>query len=554
MTSRIRPTRPVTDPCQFTFTATTELLSLDVFGVALDRLVLDPLDVHRLVAAHPILAGVPAYPRLRLDAEHRAKERARRQGRAIIGLAEIADELIELFAPPRGDACALARRAIEIEITLERQLCRPNPQAAVLVAEARRRNVPVAFLSDTYLPRDLVTALLRSVGLPTDLVLVSSHDGATMRDGQLFQLLSERTGIRTDRITHLCRPTPANPASLAGPAGPRMQVLPDDDRLAALSCGLGPPTPLDSIALSLAGRRLAARCSGYERGPTDIGFYAGGPMAVGFAHWVGSQINDQRPDLVLFAGPSGPLVSGLLRLFRPDLPADRLVVAPVEETAGAGSLVTSLASRRGGSHRADRILVIDLGWGGQGHRRLERELALHHHRPLVSAAYLGLTEPPGRREAVRWWAFGPDPDDRAGQLARRWPDRLASLLGGPSSPATRTDRQLAQGIEQYGAEFVTWPSRMPGPLSAALAGPALRLIERPTPAESEALWSGGEPPSEPATNEETGGHTNPLPRSPIGVARIWATGWKERGVRTEGRRFPLSRRPQRQSRPPGSGR
>ena len=41
-----------------------------------------------------------------------------------------------------------------------------------LVEEARRRRIRCAFVADTYLPRDLVAALLRGAGLPAELVLV----------------------------------------------------------------------------------------------------------------------------------------------------------------------------------------------------------------------------------------------------------------------------------------------------------------------------------------------------------------------------------------------
>ncbi|MEZ5408820.1 MAG: hypothetical protein R2761_12395 [Acidimicrobiales bacterium] len=483
-----RPRRPSIPEPVWTLRRGTGLLSLDVFGAALDRLVLVPADIHGLVAGELAGSGTPlpaSYPDIRLAAERQAWRRARRSGRAFIGLADIADELVALLPSDGSDPRGLGRLAIAREVALERRLSRPNPEAVAAVAEARRQGVPVAFVADTYLPRDLVAALLRSAGLPAELVLVSSHEGATKDGGDLFRHLADRAGVRLDRIVHL-GPDPA--IDVGGPA--RMgidarRLVPAHRSVAAgLAGGVDGPSALDSVALALAARRLGAgraggssTVAGTPAAPSpEVGYGVAGPLSVGFAAWVGAQIDDQQPDLVLFADAAAHRTPALVQELRPDLPADRLRPLPVVSPDSVAWLVDhELAGT--GCPPDPRVLVVGLGWPDPEHRRVSRVLAGAGARTAtVGGAYLGLVEPAGERERVETWAFGPGPPpphDPAPVATAGARDLLAGLMAPPQDCG-----EVARGIDDFTRDLSPWLNDGGASLTAALATPALKLVER----------------------------------------------------------------------------
>ncbi len=474
----------------------SEVLSLDVFGLALERLVTDPVEVHGLVAVVLARGGHELegrYPELRMEAERQAMAHARAEHRSTIGLAEIADQLEILLTARSGP---LARQAIECEVELEQRLSRANPDAVRLVAEARARGIRTAFMADTYLPRDLVALMLRSAGMPADLVLVSSHAGVTKADGRLFGHLAQRAGVPPGRITHV-GPDPAIDVQMAGRMGLRGECIPARPEGPELSVGLSAPTALDSAALA-----LAARVSGCHRSdddaPLSIGYYAGGPLAIGFTAWVGQLMDSQQPDHVLFCGLAGGLLHQLAAIVRPDLPGSRLHHVPWAcEPAGTVENLDQTLDLIG-LRAEDRLLVVDLGWD---HPRswVSRRLAESGRSNQVCEAALGLLEAPADRYQVMAWAFSGEACDPATDLAQERIEVLEALLR--SAPLDDRSRRLpaqsrhyveaapsmAEGIRRFARDFEPWLRFDPHRTSRALAEPALRVITRPTRAEARLL-------------------------------------------------------------------
>ena len=119
-----------------------------------------------------------------------------------------------------------------------------------------------------------------------------------------------------------------------------------------------------------------------------------------------------------------------------------------------------------------RVLVVGLGWPDQEHRHVSGVLAGAGARAAsVGGAYLGLAEPAGSRERVEAWAFGSGPDDPAPAEAAR--DLLASLVAPPPDCG-----EVARGITDFTRDLTPWLSDGGASLTAALAAPALQLLER----------------------------------------------------------------------------
>ena len=122
-------------------------------------------------------------------------------------MADMADLLQDLIAAevPAGSPhtpAEIRQAAISIEIELLQALCRPNPDAIWLYDRAAERSIPVAFLADSYLPRDLIGRLLRRAGFRADHLLISSHEGVTKADG-LFDRLVRSVTVDPATMVHL---------------------------------------------------------------------------------------------------------------------------------------------------------------------------------------------------------------------------------------------------------------------------------------------------------------------------------------------------------------
>jgi hypothetical protein len=411
-------------------------------------------------------------------------------------MADIGDQLATLVAAS-GRSKQLARTAIACELDVEQLVARSNPEAIKLYDEACRRGIKVAFTADSYLPRDFVAKLLQLARFRSDLVLVSSHEGATKASGNLFEALSDRAGVAPERIVHV---GPDHCADLSGPeaAGCRgwLVTLPRARVETSMQLGLTNRTGLDSVALAMAADRLAE--VGRSAKPADIGYYAGGPLAAGFATWIDQLIEDQRPDHVVFCGPAGGLLRQLVTTLNPDLPRWRLhdlarqlpSIAP--DAWGDPSLaqlehfVTSL-----GLEPDDRLLAVDLGWNQQPHTWLWEGLKLLGCTNQVDTAVIGLVDRPRYPGPFQIWAFGADPASPLVDLARERTEVLDALLPdlGPARSGDATAIQLAAGIRAFAEDLGPWLTLGQRQVTAALVEPALRIMHSPTYAEAQLVGS-----------------------------------------------------------------
>lgn len=179
---------------------TVEVLSLDVFDTALVRPVAHPTDVFQLLAVECGIADATAFVAARVRAEAEARAQAWHRNQAVeITLAEIYDRLS--FPLPDGvDAAALAASELAIEI----RLARPREQALGIYRRARGMGLKVGFVSDMYLDREAIGAMLRAAGYDEwDFLLVSSESGQTKAHGGLYKALLASVGVPPEQVLHL---------------------------------------------------------------------------------------------------------------------------------------------------------------------------------------------------------------------------------------------------------------------------------------------------------------------------------------------------------------
>jgi predicted HAD superfamily hydrolase len=172
-----------------------KVFSFDVFDTAVVRCLAHPTDLFDYV---PAKAGIDCadFKTRRVAAEHDCY--ARHGGHATLEMI-YRDEcrLIGLTAEE------LSRfRAAEVE--LELFACRAVPVIAQRIEEARTQGARIAFLSDMYLPSDVIRKILSEGNLyrEGDLLLVSGEERAGKWDGALFRILFERLGVSAREVHH----------------------------------------------------------------------------------------------------------------------------------------------------------------------------------------------------------------------------------------------------------------------------------------------------------------------------------------------------------------
>lgn len=173
-----------------------EMLSLDCFDTLIWRNVHAPRDVFA------DLGDLGVSKQQRIWAERHARSRARlRHGRNETGIADIHAALL-----PNGDAAERAR-SVEAELDAEARHCFAFLPTAELIAEAKRRGLAVAIVSDTYLSRTELTRLIARVAgeelvAQIDFVFCSSEYGLAKAEG-LFKHVLRESGVRPERILHI---------------------------------------------------------------------------------------------------------------------------------------------------------------------------------------------------------------------------------------------------------------------------------------------------------------------------------------------------------------
>jgi len=178
-------------------------VSCDVFDTALVRTFARPADLFtelgRLLAERSV-ATVTAerFGHLRVQAESEAR-RMRTDAEPTLS------EIHQVLASRLGWNDAKRQAVEEMEIALERRAMRPVPRVQAWIDAARTAGRRIAFVSDMYLPANVVRAMLAEHCFlqPGDPVLVSCELRANKSGGGLFDRLTEILGLAPAEILHV---------------------------------------------------------------------------------------------------------------------------------------------------------------------------------------------------------------------------------------------------------------------------------------------------------------------------------------------------------------
>lgn len=184
------------------------LVSFDVFDTLIHRIVFRPTHLFDLLSKRLASSDLAIQHGRLLMELPRARENAEREARARrhekmacheITLTDVYDILRETYALDE----TTAREIMHEELNLEQFAVYPNPVMQSVYRYALGTGKPVVLCSDMYLSQaDISTMLDRAGYPPPHTLLVSGELKHSKHAGSMFDLLSNRYDVPTDRIAH----------------------------------------------------------------------------------------------------------------------------------------------------------------------------------------------------------------------------------------------------------------------------------------------------------------------------------------------------------------
>ncbi|MCG6883119.1 MAG: hypothetical protein LJE62_05115, partial [Silicimonas sp.] len=278
---------------------TAGVVSFDVFDTLITRRVASPRDVFALIAEEVAgIAGEDAsgFVENRLAAEKEATRSVSERGREDPGLSDIYAALLKC-----GEDDPRVARLCALEIAAEMRMVRRRPAGAAMFERARQAGRRIVLVSDMYLPREAVEALLAACGYTGwEALLLSSEAGVTKRSGALFGRLLAETGADAGDVLHIGdnrRGDVAVPGAM-GIATLHLPASLDRMREAApfLRGAIAKMANDGDAATSSALAQVATRAyddtgselggDGFGRDAERLGYVVLGPLLAGFADWL----------------------------------------------------------------------------------------------------------------------------------------------------------------------------------------------------------------------------------------------------------------------------
>ena len=298
------------------------VLSLDVFDTAIVRLVDNPLDIFSVVErdylrTNPGLAPFD-FRQERILAEKRAGLSAWQHRRSE---DPTLDDIYAAMALPSG---WVRHEVRDLEINAERDLTRADPVVQEIYSTAIRLGLMVVFISDMYLPEEVINTILTNNGYQLHSGLfVSGCRGVTKRSGRLFDLVEARLGVDSKRMLHIGDNYFADVA-VARDRGWRAEHWPRS--LGHRSGG----TEAGSIDASIRSGLVRADRAKPERVDKELrlwdrlGYDVAGPLFFGFVQWIAEQAETSGREHLFFLARDGWILKQLYERLNPAVPASYL--------------------------------------------------------------------------------------------------------------------------------------------------------------------------------------------------------------------------------------
>jgi len=300
-----------------------KVASFDVFDTVLTRAVGKPTSVflllgRRLGGMGLIRCTPEAFARQRAEAERRSRRRA-------AGMETTFDRLYAELAASLGLTLEQRDRVMAEELRLERELLRVVPGVREDIETTRRQGSRIVFLSDMYLPREVLISFLTAhdIWREGDDCLVSAEHRKNKTSGGLFRELLRREGVRPADVSHVGNQWSADvkrPRALGLKA-----VHFDSGNLNRYEEILEAYVwQTEGLSSALAGASRHARLNVHAEGPHEVAIrnVAAGvaaPLLTGYVLWLLHQARALGLRRLYFVARDGQILLDLARRFAPRL-------------------------------------------------------------------------------------------------------------------------------------------------------------------------------------------------------------------------------------------
>jgi FMN phosphatase YigB (HAD superfamily) len=170
-----------------------DILSLDIFDTCLRRVSGEPESIFEMLECKMAAGGKPCadFAAERVEAENSLRKRLQERGeKEDVSLGEIYRELKKRL----GWSAEVARNWEAEEKALEQALVIPVQSVRELAIKAHAAGLPVIYITEMYLPVDILEAMLKGAGFPVapGSVFASGTIGLSKGSGRLYQFVRER--------------------------------------------------------------------------------------------------------------------------------------------------------------------------------------------------------------------------------------------------------------------------------------------------------------------------------------------------------------------------
>jgi predicted HAD superfamily hydrolase len=310
-----------------------QVASFDVFDTAVLRKLDRPQSLFQLMV--PDIVGVlgsraPDFPSVRIHAEYEARRQAWMAEPAKKPVEVQLSQIYEIVGDILGLSAATAQDLSRHEIRAEIAVCYQNSFVHSLYRHCVEQCKTIVFISDMYLPKDVVGEILTNCGYSKyDALFVSSETGKTKASGELYDKALSSTPFRPKQWLHIGdnRQADVRMARKRGLAAwhlaSSIHVLAKGDPRFEAWKAYRPSPPAGHVVKGLIANRLARPKSFQDISNSDqkfwedFGYSTAGPLYTGFTEWLIEQIKKHELEAIYFLARDGYMIQRLFKMLRP---------------------------------------------------------------------------------------------------------------------------------------------------------------------------------------------------------------------------------------------
>ena len=270
------------------------IISFDVFDTLLKRDVMNPTDVFDLMERD-------LRERKKLYIHNFADKRREAEQKARIAKPDREITLKDIYGYISCDD-DVRKELMEMECQMELALSAPNIPVQQLYEVCLEQRKKILFLSDMYLPSDVVRKLLEKNGYTEGILYVSAESGFTKKSGELFTYVQKKESIDVKRWCHV------GDHILSDYLVPKRMRISSCliDRNPRYNLYVDKKTYRENDQYRQVNHFIDTRLGRYMDPYDQIGYAVLGPLLYGFSEWINREIPENQT--ILFLAREGALL------------------------------------------------------------------------------------------------------------------------------------------------------------------------------------------------------------------------------------------------------